>query len=123
MSQRNAYSAISSGPRNPTGTVAVIIPTFNERDNLEPIVSRVRTAVPAADVLVVDDNSPDGTGEIAEVPVTFVDRARGQSKMSRSIVVEAFLRVAQWGIVARLGRIRPGQHASPRRVPSCRRSA
>ena len=63
---RNAYSAISSRPGNPTGMVAVIIPTFNERDNLEPIVSRVRTAVPAADVLVVDDNSPDGTGEIAD---------------------------------------------------------
>jgi dolichol-phosphate mannosyltransferase len=43
----------------------VIIPTYNERDNLEPIVARVRSAVPAADVLVVDDNSPDGTGAVA----------------------------------------------------------
>jgi dolichol-phosphate mannosyltransferase len=46
--------------------VAVIIPTYNERDNLEPIVTRVRSAVPDADILVVDDNSPDGTGEIAD---------------------------------------------------------
>jgi dolichol-phosphate mannosyltransferase len=46
--------------------VAVIIPTYNERDNLEPIVARVRTSVPAADILVVDDSSPDGTGEIAD---------------------------------------------------------
>jgi len=50
----------------PLGRTAVIIPTYNERDSLEPIVSRIRTAVPAADILVVDDNSPDGTGEIAD---------------------------------------------------------
>ena len=50
----------------PLGPAAVIIPTYNERDNLESIVTRVRAAVPAADILVVDDNSPDGTGEIAD---------------------------------------------------------
>jgi dolichol-phosphate mannosyltransferase len=45
--------------------VAVIIPTYNERDNLESISARVRSAVPGADLLIVDDNSPDGTGELA----------------------------------------------------------
>jgi dolichol-phosphate mannosyltransferase len=52
--------------RDPLGRVAVIIPTYNERGNLEPITARLRTAVPGADLLVVDDNSPDGTGEIAD---------------------------------------------------------
>jgi dolichol-phosphate mannosyltransferase len=46
--------------------VAVIIPTYNERENLERIVRRVRSAVPDADLLVVDDNSPDGTGAAAD---------------------------------------------------------
>jgi dolichol-phosphate mannosyltransferase len=46
--------------------VAVVIPTYNELANLEDIVTRVRTAVPAADILVVDDNSPDGTGDLAD---------------------------------------------------------
>jgi dolichol-phosphate mannosyltransferase len=46
--------------------VAVIVPTYNERENLESAVGRVRAAVPAADLLIVDDNSPDGTGEIAD---------------------------------------------------------
>ncbi len=46
--------------------VVVIIPTYNEADNVEAIVVRVRTAVPAADVLVVDDASPDGTGALAD---------------------------------------------------------
>jgi dolichol-phosphate mannosyltransferase len=48
------------------GRVLVVIPTYNERDNLAEIVARVRGAVPAASVLVVDDNSPDGTGEVAD---------------------------------------------------------
>jgi dolichol-phosphate mannosyltransferase len=49
-----------------TSRVVVIIPTYNERENLEPIVRRVRSGVPAADLLVVDDNSPDGTGVAAD---------------------------------------------------------
>jgi dolichol-phosphate mannosyltransferase len=48
------------------GRVVVVIPTYNERDNLEWIVGRLRTAVPDADVLVVDDGSPDGTGVLAD---------------------------------------------------------
>jgi len=46
--------------------VLVIIPTFNERENLPRILDRVRSAVPSASVLVVDDGSPDGTGAIAD---------------------------------------------------------
>jgi dolichol-phosphate mannosyltransferase len=195
------------------GRVAVIMPTYNERDNIESTVGRVRQAVPTVDVLVVDDNSPDGTGEIAdklaagdpqvhvlhragkaglgaayiagfrwalergygavvemdadgshgniyvrlllglrlkdatggyrayrastlerigldqvesqgycfqvdlarravgaglavtEVPITFVERVHGSSKMSRAIVAEAFWRVAVWGLT---GQRRPG---------------
>ncbi|HWG64732.1 MAG TPA: polyprenol monophosphomannose synthase [Streptosporangiaceae bacterium] len=42
------------------------MPTYNERENLESMASRVRSAVPGADLLVVDDNSPDGTGDLAD---------------------------------------------------------
>ncbi|SMC81918.1 polyprenol monophosphomannose synthase [Janibacter indicus] len=52
--------------RPPIERVAVLIPTYNERDNLPLIVERVRESVPAADVVVLDDNSPDGTGEVAD---------------------------------------------------------
>ena len=48
------------------GRVLVCVPTYNEADNVEPIVARVRAAVPEADVLVVDDDSPDGTGAVAD---------------------------------------------------------
>jgi dolichol-phosphate mannosyltransferase len=44
----------------------VIIPTYNERENVPLIVRRVRAAVPSAHVLVADDASPDGTGQIAD---------------------------------------------------------
>ena len=52
--------------RTELGKVLVVIPTYNERDNLEPIVTRLHNAVPEAHVLVVDDGSPDGTGELAD---------------------------------------------------------
>ncbi len=48
------------------GRVLVVIPTYNEADNVRIIVDRLRKAVPAVDVLIADDNSPDGTGEIAD---------------------------------------------------------
>ena len=48
------------------GSVLVIVPTYNERENLEIIARRLHDAVPAAHLLVVDDNSPDGTGKIAD---------------------------------------------------------
>ena len=63
MTSSPGTRADSAGPMGP---VAVIIPTYNERDNIEIITSRVRSAVPDAHLLVVDDNSPDGTGEIAD---------------------------------------------------------
>lgn len=50
----------------PTDKVLVVIPTYNEAENIEPIVGRLRKAVPDAHVLVADDNSPDGTGDIAD---------------------------------------------------------
>ena len=46
--------------------VLVVLPTYNEAANIDTVLRRVRSAVPAATVLVVDDGSPDGTAEIAE---------------------------------------------------------
>ncbi len=48
------------------GRVLVVLPTYNERDNLGWVVGRIRAATPQVDVLVVDDDSPDGTGEVAD---------------------------------------------------------
>lgn len=55
--------------------VVTIIPTYNERESLPLTLGRLRAAVPSSDVLVVDDNSPDGTGTIAD------DIARGDQQV------------------------------------------
>jgi dolichol-phosphate mannosyltransferase len=47
---------------------------------------------------------------VTEVPITFVDRIHGASKMSRSVMIEAFLRVAQWGVTDRLHRRHGSRH-------------
>jgi dolichol-phosphate mannosyltransferase len=46
--------------------VCVVLPTYNERENLEPMVAAVLDALPEARLLVVDDSSPDGTGALAD---------------------------------------------------------
>ena len=44
----------------------IIIPTYNEFDNLRPLLQEIFSFAPAVDVLIVDDNSPDGTGKLAD---------------------------------------------------------
>ena len=58
MSEAEGYPGV--------GRVLVVIPTYNEADNIRLITERVRRAVPDVDILVADDNSPDGTGGIAD---------------------------------------------------------
>jgi len=49
-----------------TSSTLVVLPTYNEAANLASMVQRIRHAVPDIDLLIVDDNSPDGTGQIAD---------------------------------------------------------
>jgi dolichol-phosphate mannosyltransferase len=46
--------------------ILISIATYNERDNLAPLVREIHAVVPSADVLITDDHSPDGTGELAD---------------------------------------------------------
>lgn len=50
----------------PVVRTLVVVPTYNEAENIATLLQRVRTAAPAADILVVDDASPDGTAAIVE---------------------------------------------------------
>jgi dolichol-phosphate mannosyltransferase len=65
-------SGADPAPETPTVGLAagrgvwVVLPTYNERDNLEPMVTAILAALPEASLLVVDDNSPDGTGQLAD---------------------------------------------------------
>jgi dolichol-phosphate mannosyltransferase len=50
--------------------VWVVLPTYNERENIEAIAGAILAALPEARLLVVDDNSPDGTGQLADTLAT-----------------------------------------------------
>lgn len=52
--------------RRPDAEVLVVLPTYDEAGSIRAVIDRVRTAVPSADLLVVDDASPDGTGRIVD---------------------------------------------------------
>ena len=83
---------------SPLSPVAVIIPTYNERDNLEAIVNRVRSSVPAADILVVDDNSPDGTGEIADKLAACDPHVHVLHREGKSGLGAAYIAGFTWGL-------------------------
>ena len=53
-------------PAAPSPRVLVSIATYNERDNLAALVREIQAVLPATDVLITDDNSPDGTGKLAD---------------------------------------------------------
>ncbi|TFC09844.1 polyprenol monophosphomannose synthase [Cryobacterium algoritolerans] len=76
----------------------VIIPTYNERDNLGPIVGRVRASVPDADVLVVDDSSPDGTGALADGLAASDAAVHVLHRTSKEGLGAAYLEAFSWAL-------------------------
>ena len=87
-------------PDDPGGWEAalVVIPTYNEADNIEAILTAVTTSVPEASVLVVDDGSPDGTGELVEKAVDVnphIHLLRGEGKRGLG---QAYIAGFHWGL-------------------------
>ncbi len=75
----------------PPGPVLVVIPTYEERENLGPALARLHASVPEADVLVVDDASPDGTGELADEFAAADERVRVLHRTGKSGLGAAYL--------------------------------
>jgi len=73
------------------GRIVVLIPTYNERENLSLIVPRLRAAVPEADVLVLDDDSPDGTGTVADQLATDDSQVQVLHRTSKEGLGAAYL--------------------------------
>ncbi|MCX5314376.1 polyprenol monophosphomannose synthase [Streptomyces sp. NBC_00154] len=82
----------------PLGRALVIIPTYNEAENIKPIVTRVRTAVPDAAILVADDNSPDGTGKIADELAAADSQVQVLHRQAKEGLGAAYLAGFRWGI-------------------------
>ncbi|GAA2183912.1 polyprenol monophosphomannose synthase [Brooklawnia cerclae] len=82
----------------PLDRVLVVTPTYNEADNLEPIVKRLREAVPSAHSLIVDDNSPDGTGEIADRLAAADPQVHVLHRKGKEGLAAAYLAGFAWGL-------------------------
>ena len=82
----------------PSDSTLVIIPTYNELGNLPLITSRLRTAEPEVHVLVVDDNSPDGTGEKADELAAADDHIHVLHREGKGGLLGAYLAGFEWGL-------------------------
>jgi len=80
------------------GRVLVVIPTYNEADNIAPIVARVRAAAPDADVLVADDASPDGTGKLADELAAGDEHISVLHRRGKEGLGAAYLAGFAWGL-------------------------
>jgi dolichol-phosphate mannosyltransferase len=84
--------------RSPIGQAVVIVPTYNERENLESVAGRVREAVPEADLLIVDDNSPDGTGELADKLAAADPRIHVMHRAGKAGLGAAYIAGFRWAL-------------------------
>lgn len=80
------------------GDALVIIPTYNERENIEKIVPRVLASDPRLEVLVVDDNSPDGTGEVAARMAADIERVHVLRREDKAGLGAAYLAGFDWAL-------------------------
>jgi dolichol-phosphate mannosyltransferase len=78
--------------------VLVIVPTYNEVENLTTITGRVLAATDRVDILVVDDNSPDGTGELADRLAAESPRIHVLHRTTKSGLGDAYRAGFAWGL-------------------------
>jgi dolichol-phosphate mannosyltransferase len=76
----------------------VITPTYNEAENLPRFLQAVRSALPGADLLIVDDGSPDGTGQIADAISAADPHVRVLHRPSKLGLGTAYLQAFRWGL-------------------------
>lgn len=76
----------------------VIIPTYNERESLPTALERTRAAVPDADILVADDNSPDGTGAVADAAAAMDGRIHVLHRPGKQGLGRAYVAGFRWAL-------------------------
>ena len=90
---------MTTGQQAPSQRTLVIIPTFNERENLPIIHRRLKDACPDVQLLIVDDNSPDGTGELAdELAAADGGRTHVMHRTAKDGLGAAYLAGFAWGL-------------------------
>ena len=76
----------------------IIIPTYNEKENLERLVGQVHTVVPNAHLLIIDDNSPDGTGAIADKLAASDERIFAEHRTGKLGLGTAYIHGFRWAL-------------------------
>ena len=82
----------------PASRIVIVMPTYNERQNVESIAGRVRAALPAADLLIVDDNSPDGTGDLADKLAEADPHVQVMHRTSKAGLGKAYIAGFGWAL-------------------------
>jgi dolichol-phosphate mannosyltransferase len=85
-------------PDSSTAATLVVIPTYNERENIAHVIDRLRDAQPDVAVLVVDDGSPDGTGAIADRIAADDERVHVLHRTEKAGLGAAYLAGFAWGL-------------------------
>jgi dolichol-phosphate mannosyltransferase len=83
--------------------VLVVLPTYNEAANIATVLERVRQALPEASILVVDDNSPDGTGDIVEKSAVTLEQISLLRRPGKSGLGSAYRDGFRWGLARDFG--------------------
>lgn len=81
-----------------TAPVLVVIPTYNERDTLGGVIERLTETLPRVHVLVVDDGSPDGTGELADELAATDERVHVLHRTEKAGLGAAYIAGFRWGL-------------------------
>lgn len=112
--------------RPPLQRVAVLIPTYNEHDTLPVVVRAVREQVPSVDVVVLDDNSPDGTGAVADALAADDPQVHVLHRAGKEGLGAAYLAGFRWALDAGYDAVvemdADGSHR-PEHLPSLLRAA
>lgn len=76
----------------------IVVPTYNERDNVRGIAERLLAALPTTDLLFVDDNSPDGTGGLLDEMAAAQPRIHVMHRAGKLGLGTAYIEGFQWGL-------------------------
>ncbi len=82
----------------PQRQALVCLPTYNEKDNVGPITQAILAATPEVDVLVIDDNSPDGTGALADEIAAREPRVKVLHRAGKQGLGKAYLAGFEWAL-------------------------
>lgn len=101
MTSSAAPARVPPTGRGAGGGVLVVVPTYDEVENLAPVLERLHAALPGAHALVVDDASPDGTGQLADRLAALDPRVHVLHRAGKAGLGAAYVAGFRWGLAAR----------------------